>query len=260
MSPSWLDRLTLLVHPREVVLERQPWRGATLRQQATVAPAAAGEADWQPAVAAVAAVLAADGKRGGGLRIVVADHYVRYALLPWSDALAGGKGRRDMARALLRHTLGEQADGLEIALERPRFRRNGIAAGIDSRFLAALRAAAGSHRLRLHSLQPRLLAEVAANRQRLAAVDGWFACIDHGRVVLLGTRGGDVACLRNHRAATADPVALGAELSGLLAAEGGILNSRRVCLSSGGPTLPATLAGEWETTVWPLAFAGAKHG
>ncbi len=50
MSLSWLDRHTLLVHPRHIVLERKPWRGTAQRFTAEVPPAQPDETDWQPAL------------------------------------------------------------------------------------------------------------------------------------------------------------------------------------------------------------------
>ncbi|MDP3538814.1 MAG: hypothetical protein Q8S26_08935 [Azonexus sp.] len=255
MSPSWLDRLTLFVHPQRIVLERQPWRGAVTRQSAEVAPPATGETDWQPALTAAESLLKLDGKRGAALRIVVADHFVRYALLPWSENVTGSKARMAMARALLKNTLGERADGLDIALDRPVFGKSGLAAGIDRNLLAGLRAAAKSRHLRLSSLQPRLVAELAVQQKQLA--DGWFVSLDHGWLTLAGLRRGDIASLRNHRASTAEPAILAGELAGLLAAEAAAVDGKKVLISANA-VLPPQLSGAWETTLVP-AFGGGAH-
>lgn len=254
MSLSWLDRLTLFIHPQRVVLERQPWRGAPSSQAAEVAPPAAGEADWQPVLAAADALLKTTGK-GAALRIVVADHLVRYALLPWSEMLIGKAARLDMARALFRNALGERAAALDIALDRPAFGKNGIAAGIDRQLLAGLRATAKARRLRLSSVQPRLIAELAAQQTQLN--DGWLACLDLGWLTLAGVRDGEISSLRNHRASTTEPAILAGELAGLLAAESATVNGKKVLISTTAVAAPK-LAGGWETTlVTPVA--GGVH-
>lgn len=254
MSLSWLDRLTLFIHPQRVVLERQPWRGALSRQAAEVAPPAAGEADWQPVLAAADALLKTAGQ-GAALRIVVADHLVRYALLPWSEMLTGKAARLDMARALFRNALGERAAALDIALDRPAFGKNGIAAGIDRQLLAGLRAAAKARRLRLNSVQPRLIAELAAQQTQLN--DGWLACLDLGWLTLAGVRDGEIASLRNHRASTTEPAVLAGELAGLLAAESATVNGKKVLISTSAGAAPK-LAGGWETTL-VAPVAGGAH-
>ncbi len=256
MSLSWLDRLTLFIHPQRVVLERQPWRGAVSRQSAEVAPPVSGAADWQPALAVAEMLLKDYRRQGGALRIVVADHFVRYALLPWSESVTGKTLRLAMAKALFRNTLGDKAESLEITLDRPAFGKNGIAAGIDRPLLAGLRTAAKAQRLRLNSLQPRLLAELAAKHKVLA--DGWFACIDHNWLTLAGLNGGEIASLRNHRASTGEPAVLANELAGLLAAGSAAVNGKKLFISSRESALP-TLPGGWETTHWPTVVCGDAH-
>ena len=255
MSLSWLDRLTLLIHPQRVVLERQPWRGALQSQALELAPALTGEADWQPALNAAQRLLAAAGK-GSTLRIVVADPFVRYALLPWSAAISGKKQRLALAQTLLRNVLGEKAQALEIVLDRPAFNKNGLAAGIDRALIDGLRRAAQARRLRLSSIQPRLIAELSAKRQQLS--DGWFVSVDHDWLSLVGLHDDDLRLLRNHRIATADPAALASELAGLLASGIAAVDSKKLFISSGQAALP-TLAGDWQTIHWPSAVYRAAH-
>ena len=239
MSLSWLDRLTLFIHPQRVVLERQPWRGAPSSQTSEVAPPAAGETDWQPVLVAAEALLKSAGQ-GAALRIIVADHLA---------------ARLEMARALLRNALGERAAALDIALDRPAFGKNGIAAGIDRQLLAGLRAAAKARRLRLSSVQPRLIAELSAQQAQLN--DGWLACLDLGWLTLAGIRDGEIASLRNHRASTAEPTILAGELAGLLAAESATVNGKKMLISTSSGAAPK-LTGGWETTlVTPVA--GGAH-
>lgn len=255
MSLSWLDRLTLFVHPQRVVLERKPWRGPVVYQRTDVALPQGGEADWQAALVAVEGLLGAV-PRGAILRIVIADPFVRYAVLPWSDRLLGASARLLMARALFRSTLGERADSLAIALDRPAFGQSGIAAGIDDKLLAALRGLAKSRRLRLHSLQPRFIAELKDRHQQLG--EGWFACIDEGWLTLAGIRAGQIVSLRNHRAHTADRQMLAADLAGMLAADAVSPTDRKLFVSSRVAALPA-LPGHWETTHWASILGGEAH-
>lgn len=256
MLLSWLDRLTLLIHPHRVVLERQPWRATASRHQADVALPTAAETDWQPALTAADALLRVHGARGGSLRIVVADHFVRYTILPWSENLSSPKARQSMALALLKHTLGDKVHGLEITVDRPEFARSGIAAGIDRRLLAALRTSAKLHRLHLSSLRPRLITELAARKKQLP--DGWFACIDRDWLTLAGLRRGEIGCLHSHRANTGNAPMLAGELAGLLIAESAAVDGKKLFISSCEVAAP-TLSSDWETVRWPAAVCGEIH-
>jgi len=215
-----------------------------------------GEADGQPVLAAVAALLKLNGRRGASLRIVIADNFVRYALLPWSEEIIGNKARRALALALLKNALGDKANTLEIALDRPAFGKNGIAAGVDRQLLAGLRASAQAQRLRLDSLQPRLIAELAARHKQLE--DGWFACIDREWLTLAGLRRGEIGCLHNYRASTGEAALLSGELTGLLAAESAMVEGRKLYISSREVGIPA-LGGDWETTCWPPTVGAELH-
>lgn len=257
MSLSWLDNLTLLLHPHRVVLERRSWRGGTLRHDAMVPPpTTADEPPWQPALQAAFALLDAHSGRGATLRVLVSDHLVRYALLPWSDHLCSPKGRRDMANALFKSTLGERADTLEIAIDQAAYGLDGIAAGIDSGLLTALRIGAKARRQRLASVQPRLIAELAARHKEIS--DGWFAGIDRDWLTLAGLNNGCLVSLHNHRLGTADPERLAGELDGLLAAGRATVASRRLLIAHGDIPPPRQLA-DWETTCRPYRVAGMAH-
>lgn len=252
MSPSWLERLTLLIHPRRIVVELRPRRSEPVRKTVEFA----APADTSALLAAIQELLASEGRFGAELRVVVADPLVRYTLLPWSPLMTGRKARKEMARALLQHALGTRAEALEIALDRPVYGHNGIAAGIDRALLDGLRASARQHRLRLSSVQPALLAELAARGKELD--DGWLALIDDGWLALLGVRGGQPGCLRNHRMATADASTLAVELAGLLNAEAVAVDGKKVLISS-FQNLPASLPGDWSlASSRPLAW-GAGH-
>ena len=65
-----------------------------------------------------------------------------------------------VARALLRHALGERADTLAVTVEPPAFGRNGLAAGVEQALVDGLRTTARAHGLRLGSLRPRLVVEL----------------------------------------------------------------------------------------------------
>lgn len=238
MSPSWLENLTLLIHPAGVTLERRGWRGARETHAMPVLLPSAEQPSWQPAVAGAQALLASHARPGNSLRVVLADQFVRYAVLPWSETIMGQGARQAMARALLRHTLGEAADRLDIALDRVVFGYNGVAAGVPQELLLALRQTAQAAKLRLSSIQPRLNAELAAGRATLN--DGYIVLPDEGWLTLLGVRQGSPCLLRNHR--SAGPAS--DELPGLLAAESSAVGVRKLQVFS-QQQWPQTL-GDWQ--------------
>lgn len=251
MSLSWLENLTLFIHPAGVSLQRRGWRGPVERWSAPVLPASAEQTAWQPALAAAQSLLAGHARPGNRLHIVIADPFVRYVVLPWSDAVVGPKARLAMARALFRHSLGDAAGQLAIALDRAVFGGNGLAAGLPQDLLLALRQAAKTGKLRLGSIQPRLLAELAAARKTLD--DGYVVLPDAGWLTLLGVSRGSPCLVRNHRAG--GPVA--DEVHGLLAAEPSAVAVRKLQVFTDQPW-PEQL-GDWQVESRQPAVSGDAH-
>lgn len=251
MSPSWLDSLILFLHPRQALLERRPWRGEPMRLEAPVADPAADEPAWQPALVAASSLLAS-APRGASLSIVVADHFARYVLLPWSAEFVGRKARLKLARGLFRSALGERSAALEITADAPAFGCNGLAAGIDAALLEALRGVAGSRRLRLSSLQPRLIAEFSAHRKQVG--DGCFVSLDGDWLALIEWQDGQAVGVRNHRTANHG------ELTGILASlpSRGEAGAARQLYVAGISGLKEPAAG-WQASCWPGLFAGTSH-
>lgn len=253
MSLSWLDRLTLQVHPRRLVLTHRPWHQAPHHSECPVPAPGPGETVETALLAALGPLLAAGARRGARLDIVLADAFVRYALVPWGPGAVGRGDRLAVARALLRHALGERADTLAVTVEPPAFGRNGLAAGVEQALVDGLRAAARTHGLRLGSLRPRLVVEL--NRCRAEVDDAWLACVEEDWLSLVGVARGDIACLRNHRAESAAVDSLAGELAGLLAAEGARVPGRRLVIAGRHATWPAMAAG-WEVIPRPTLEPG----
>lgn len=247
MSRWWPERHELLVHPHCARLSTGDTR--------TVAVAGDGAPPWQEALAAAFALAAEKLPRRSRVTFVIADHFVRYALLPWSDRLLGRQLRLDSARALLRASYGEAASGLEIALDRPRFGMNGIAAGIDGALLATLRTEAAKAGFGIAAIRPQAVHVLAAERGRITGGDGWFCRAERDRIVLAGFSAGNVTSLRNQRSELADGEALARELAGLTAVAP---PAGRAVLYFRGEALPAPQLNACETIV--LGGSDARGG
>lgn len=179
-------------------------------------------------------------------------------LLPWSADFVSRKARLELARGLFRSALGERSTALEIVPDVPAFGHNGLAAGIEQALLDALRGLARSRRLRLSSIQTRLIAEFSAHRKQVG--DGCFVSLDRDWLALIEWHAGQPVGIRNHRTSDAAQSRQNRELAGLLASlpnrsEAGVLRHLYVAGTSG---LAETAAG-WQANCWPGLFAEAEH-
>jgi hypothetical protein len=236
VSRWWPETRQLFVLPH--VARLQGCGDQTPILPVTASPAAAPY--WQAAVDTAIELAGKHLRRHSRLRVVIADHYVRYALLPWSDRLLGEQLRRTTAVALMRSNHGDIASTLNIALDQPRFGMNGIAAGIDGTLLAELRARLAALGIRPHSIVPRALHELALARTQLASGNGWFCHAEKDRIVLAGLHGGNIVSLRNQRTDAVDRQALASELGGLTAAAtaSGQAGSTKLYFSADGLVAP----------------------
>ncbi|HSQ03841.1 MAG TPA: hypothetical protein VLN59_07395, partial [Burkholderiales bacterium] len=113
MSPLWPDRLGIALFPDRLVLARvSGGLRARLKHKEVIAfaPAESGTRLWQPAVDALAAKRVAGEFAGAQVSIVLSGFFVRYALVPWSDALGGDEAETAFVRHCFARVYGDEAD------------------------------------------------------------------------------------------------------------------------------------------------------
>jgi hypothetical protein len=168
--------------PGRLALERRSrglWRRVLASAELAVPAGAGGEPG--PALERLADALADRRWHGGLARVVVADlPWVRYAVVPWPGARLDAAGRLAHARCVLADACGEAVAGWEVTLSDAPPGRACVACAVQPALRPAIEAALAPARLKLVSLQPRLVAAYQAWRRRLAAEDAWFVRVDDG--------------------------------------------------------------------------------
>src|SRR3989442_6002998 len=71
-----------------------------------------------PALEAFAAMLAQSPWQGTATRVVIADHWARYAIVPWVAALGSAQERLAHGRQLLAGLYGEAGEGWDVRISR----------------------------------------------------------------------------------------------------------------------------------------------
>ena len=178
MSPLWRDEIGIYLAPHKLALTRLA-RG--------VKPKSVGEASWtneleddthwSNALNALDALLAKPDWQGAVARVVVSDHWVRYAMVPFSDALSGAAERLTHARHVLTGIYGEVVSQWTVTLADSRPGQAQVACALPAGLLEELQLMLSRHRIPLQSLQPQLvlrlqpLAHAPARQRRLVRVD-----------------------------------------------------------------------------------------
>jgi hypothetical protein len=181
VSPLWRDELGIYLAPHKLALTRLA-RGVRARQvgQTGWVNGVAGDTHWAAVLAALDALLARDEWRKAVARVVIADHWVRYACVPWSAALSGEAERLTHARHVLTGIYGDVVSQWTITLSDSRPGSAQVACALPTALLEELQLILARHKLPLASLQPQLIS--AYNHWRTSLPDGgaWFVSIEQG--------------------------------------------------------------------------------
>jgi len=208
VSPSWRESVRAALGPGEVGLVRLGAGWPQVVEGRVVPCAAPAAADpnkpdgppWAPALAALRDGLAALDGRGGELTVVLSNHFVRYALLPWNEGLAGEAEELAYARHRFAQVYGEAAAQAWDIRVSPDGGGPQLACAVDAGLIAGLDEAAAAAGRRLRSVQPYLMAAYNRWRRALAGPLTWFVLAEPGRLCLAALQGGRWHDLANLRA------------------------------------------------------------
>ncbi len=180
MLPQWRDEARVWLAPREMRLRRLA-RGIRSKCLAeTTRPFESTQFEWRPALAALHACLGEPEWRGVNVRVVLSNLWTRYAIVPWSDGLANEDERAAHARILLSEAYGGMGDDWQVCLSDAAPGEPRIACAAPTGLLTELRATLESRRIRMLSVQPRLVAAYNQWRERLPEGAGWFVSVEEG--------------------------------------------------------------------------------
>jgi hypothetical protein len=151
-----------------------------------LAAAAAGPeaAPWRGAVQALATALPARAGHAARARVVLSNRLVRYALVPWSDALGDAEEEAAFARHCFERVYGEAAAQWELRVSDERDGLPKLASAVDAALPGALREVFAAAGVRLDSIQPSLMAVYNDYRRRLRGRHAWLALLEPGSLFL----------------------------------------------------------------------------
>ncbi len=181
MSLLWRDEIVLCLAPRKLGLVRRS-RGIRSRvvaaTEATVPADAFGDAG--PALARLADVLTEPTWHRAAARVIIADHWARYGVVPWPATRLDAAGRLTHARYVLSDTYGDAVADWAVTLADTPPGRPFVACATPPTLRTAIQETLAPARLDLVSIQPQLVVAFNACRDRLPADDTWFVSLDDG--------------------------------------------------------------------------------
>lgn len=206
MSPWLRKELRVAVSPDRVeVLQVQ--RTLTLRgvRCTTHGPlvlpcdSASGAQPWHAALQVLGTALPefSDGKTAA--TVILSNHFLRYAMVPWRDGLAGAEEDMSYTRHCFARVYGKSAQQWELRLnhESPEMPR--LASAVDVELLDALRGLFDGAGIALKSVQPHLMEVFNRFRGSLRQHGAWFALVEPGNLCLALLSGGHWSQMRSLR-------------------------------------------------------------
>jgi hypothetical protein len=181
VSLSWRDEIGVHLSPYRLLMIRVA-RGFKRTVSATHEHAiVCGDPnDWTAPLGVLDILLERSQWRGASLRLVLADCWVRYALVPWSTQLRSADEQSSHARQVLVRLYGNAVSEWEICLSQAPPGCARVACAMPAELLRAARGLRARHGMKLTSLQPQLLAAYDNWRHRLPASGAWFVTIGEG--------------------------------------------------------------------------------
>jgi hypothetical protein len=160
----------------------------------------AGE-DWRAAVEALTPVLKAQTCREAS--VVLADQFVRYALLPWSAAVKTSEQWLGLARHRFNALHGAVAAGWDVKVTETAPMGARLACAVDRELIERLAMAFTSSNLLLVSVQPFLVAAFNRLRSGIRSLVGnetcWIVVEEPGRLTLALIQRGAWVAIRSRR-------------------------------------------------------------
>ena len=160
-------------------------------------PPSADASEWRAAVEALPPIL--QPWKNQDVSLVIADQFVRYALLPWNAALKTDEQWMALARHRFAGIHGPAAAGWEVKLTETAPSGPRLACAVDRTLIEALAEKFAASGARLASVQPFLVAGFNRIRSQVGNGSCWLVVEEPGRLTLAFIQRGVWIAIRGRR-------------------------------------------------------------
>jgi hypothetical protein len=147
-------------------------------QSKQVFPYTGAEPGWQPLLTLQENVLKNNDWKKSETTIILSNHFVRYLVLPWNEALLSEAEKMALVQHRFDEVYGEASSGWEYRLHEGSFGSPSMACAMPGELLGRLKAMFEATPLRLHFVQPYLMTAFNACRKELGKESCWFVLVE----------------------------------------------------------------------------------
>ena len=207
MSLRLHDEHRIVLRPDRVILARMKreftrhgWeRNVRSIQEVPCLPTSGEDLPWSGALGALESVLSGLSGRKPQTTVVLSNHFMRYVLIPASDALFDAKEEKAYAQHSFREMYGRDSNDWELCISSGGIGNSQMASAVDARLLESLRGLFARVGGELESIQPHLMLAYNACRNTLRDRSVWLALIEHGNLCLAVLQDGRWSWVRTMR-------------------------------------------------------------
>lgn len=195
MSPLSPDRVLVGLAPGEVSLVRSRglWRPKVVERKTVACDPSIGPEPWQGAVAALKSL-----ELSGRVMVVLSNHFVRYAIIPWSDALSTAAEEEAYVRHHFARIHGERARSWALRAAEDRRGAARLASAVDKELIESIKACFPPQgKAKLASVQPQLMAAINRWRASIPASGAWLLLAEPDRACLALNTGNEWRSVQN---------------------------------------------------------------
>ena len=185
------QRLRVELRPASVTLSRYalfPRPRVTSTRSIEVAAAAGGgehpPEPWRASLDTLASVLREQRGPVGRVEVVLSDHFVRYALIPWSESLVADSERLGFARLGFRNVYGLLSDGWDVCVDEQPAGQASFASAVDRPLIGGLKDVVSLAGGRLETVKPALADCLNRHSRVLKEREFCLAMSEPGRISL----------------------------------------------------------------------------
>jgi hypothetical protein len=199
VSPSWRDRIGISLAPGQVGLVRFS-RGLKpeLAQSEVAAEAEAEDASGGTAIRLLAKLLAGEGMSRADVSMTLSNHFVRYAVLPWSEVVSD-EDWQALAQHQFRTIYGDAALEWATTVAWQGAERPVVACAMPKALLDRIDATVRAAGSRLRSVSPYFVAAFNFCRGRLPEDAFCFGVVEAGRFTFGGIEQGTWSSMASRR-------------------------------------------------------------
>lgn len=151
---------------------------------------------WGNAVISLEAALSELLTKPAIAQVILSNHFVRYAMVPWSGSLSNDAEEAAYAKHCFSQLYGANTESWELRLNQDFAGAPQLASAVDSQLLQALRGVFARANVKLISVQPHLMAAYNNCHAHLQKQDAWFVLFEQGNICLGMVQQGHLGSVR----------------------------------------------------------------